>query len=154
MAVYAIGDLQGCYDSYCRLLDKLGFDPSRDRIWLTGDLVNRGSKSLKTLRHVYRNRDSMLTVLGNHDLLLLKMAYSKNARRGPADLKKILDAPEAQELIDWLRTRPLFHYDESLDTALVHAGVVPEWTLRQAQKRSQEVEAVLASERCHKFLKR
>ena len=151
MAIYAIGDLQGCYDSFRRLLDKLEFDPGEDRLWLTGDLVNRGRKSLKTLRYVYRNADSMLTVLGNHDLYLLKLA-AERPRRVPADLRKILAAPDCDELTEWLRRQPLFHYDESLNTALVHAGVVPEWSVSAALKRSAEVQQVLSGDKSRKFL--
>ena len=153
MAIYAIGDLQGCYDSFRRLLDKLDFDPASDRIWLTGDLVNRGPKSLKTLRYVHRNSDSMTTVLGNHDLYLLKLAYGKR-RRVPADLARILRVDDSEELIDWLRRQPLFHFDEELDTGLVHAGLIPSWSIGGARKRSLEVEAVLASDEAGNFLKR
>ena len=110
MAVYAIGDLQGCYDPFRSLLDKLKFDPANDTLWLTGDLVNRGRKSLKTLRYVKSLGDSVITVLGNHDLHLLALA------RGAIDysprfdsLHKLLHAPDLDELLAWLRTRPLAH---------------------------------------------
>lgn len=152
MAVYAIGDLQGCYDSYRRLLDKINFDPDSDRIWLTGDLVNRGRKSLKTLRYVFKHADSMQTVLGNHDLALLKASLA-NPKRGPASLRKILLAPDRDELLNWLRQRPLLHYDRKLNTALVHAGVVPEWSIGNALSRAAEAEAVLAGEDYVGFLK-
>jgi len=153
MAVYAIGDLQGCYDSFRRLLDKIDFDRDADCVWLTGDLVNRGRKSLKTLRYVYRNSDSMLTVLGNHDLALLNASLG-NPKHAPVSLKKILLASDRDELLDWLRRRPLFHYDSKLNTAIVHAGVVPEWSVKSALKRSAEVEAILGGNDYEAFMKK
>lgn len=144
MAVYAIGDLQGCYDPFRRLLDKLEFDPTSDTLWLTGDLVNRGPKSLKTLRHVKSLGDSAITVLGNHDLHLLALGAGAT-RFGERfeTLRKILDAPDRDELLDWLRHKPLAHYDDSLGSLLVHAGVYPTWTVEKTLARAQEVETVL-----------
>ncbi|MDJ0938839.1 MAG: symmetrical bis(5'-nucleosyl)-tetraphosphatase [Woeseiaceae bacterium] len=144
MATYAIGDLQGCYDPFRQLLDTLEFDPDFDKLWLVGDLVNRGPKSLKTLRFVKDLGDSAITVLGNHDLHLLALAndvvhFSKRFET----LEKILNAPDRDELIDWLRHRPLAHYDEELDTLLVHAGVHPKWSVKKTLARAAEVEAVL-----------
>jgi len=144
MAVYAIGDLQGCYDPFCRLLDAIDFDEGRDTLWLTGDLVNRGPKSLKTLRFVYSLGDAAITVLGNHDLHLLALAAGTiRGNRQFESLNKILDAPNRDELIDWLRRRPLAHYDPSLDTLLVHAGTHPEWSTKKTLARAAEVEAEL-----------
>ena len=147
MAVYAIGDIQGCYDPLRRLLDEISFDPATDTLWLTGDLVNRGPKSLKTLRFVHSLGDSAVTVLGNHDLHLLALAEGaiNNSRRFET-LDKILRAPDLEELVEWLRHRPLAHYDERLDTLLVHAGIFPTWTIRKTMKRAAEVEARLRSD--------
>jgi bis(5'-nucleosyl)-tetraphosphatase (symmetrical) len=147
MAVYAIGDLQGCYDPFRRLLDELDFEPSSDTLWLTGDLVNRGPKSLKTLRFVMGLGDSVVTVLGNHDLHLLALftATTKATQRF-SSLEKLLDAPDADALCDWLRRRPLAHYDSSLDTLLVHAGTHPEWNVRKTLARAEEVEEALQSD--------
>jgi len=144
MAVYAIGDLQGCYDPFCRLLDAIDFDEGSDTLWLTGDLVNRGPKSLKTLRFVHSLGDAAITVLGNHDLHLLALAAGtiRGSRRFES-LDKILDAPDCDELIDWLRHRPLAHYDRSLDTLLVHAGTHPDWNIMKTLARAAEVEAEL-----------
>ena len=144
MAVYAIGDLQGCYDPFCRLLDAIDFDEGRDTLWLTGDLVNRGPKSLKTLRFVNSLGDAAITVLGNHDLHLLALAAGaiRSSSRF-ASLGKILVAPDCDELVDWLRRRPLAHYDRSLDTLLVHAGTHPEWSTKKTLARAAEVEAEL-----------
>ena len=144
MAVYAIGDLQGCYDPFRELLDAIRFNPDKDTLWLTGDLVNRGPKSLKTLRYVKKLGDSVITVLGNHDLHLLALA-AKQVRNGDRfeSLRKILKAKDSDELLDWLRHRPLAHYDESMDTLLVHAGTHPKWTAQQTLARAAEVEAEL-----------
>jgi hypothetical protein len=113
MAVYAIGDIQGCYDPFRKLLDELDFDPERDTLWLAGDLVNRGPKSLKTLRFVKSLGDSAITVLGNHDLHLLALwVGSQRFGKRFGTLGKLLGAPDADELCDWLRHQPLAHYDQ------------------------------------------
>ena len=144
MAIYAIGDLQGCYEPFQRLLDEIRFDPANDTLWLTGDLVNRGPKSLKTLRLVKSLGDSVISVLGNHDLHLL--ALSQDAVPFTTrfeSLAKTLNAPDIGELVDWLRNRPLAHYSEEMDTLLVHAGTHPTWNARKTLKRAAEVEEVL-----------
>jgi len=144
MAVYAIGDLQGCYDPFRRLLDELDFQPSHDTLWLTGDLVNRGPKSLKTLRFVKQLGDCVSTVLGNHDLHFLALAarqvrYGKRFR----SLEKLLRAPDLDELCDWLRQQPLAHHDDNLNTLLVHAGTLSSWSIKKTLARAAEVEDVL-----------
>lgn len=144
MAVYAIGDLQGCYDPFRRLLDAIDFEPANDRLWLVGDLVNRGPKSLKTLRFVKSLGDSVVTVLGNHDLHLLALGYGQlGGSRRFEPLRKTLKAKDRDELLHWLRHRPLAHYDKSLDTLLVHAGTHPAWTVKKTLARAAEVEAAL-----------
>lgn len=148
MAIYAIGDLQGCYDPFRHLLDKIRFDPEKDRLWLTGDLVNRGPKSLKTLRYVRSLGDAAVTVLGNHDLHLLALYNEVRYSRTHFDsLWKVLDAEDAAELMDWMRGLPLAHYDESINTLMVHAGLPPQWTVKKALKRAAEVEELLAGKR-------
>jgi len=144
MAIYAIGDLQGCYDPFRRLLDAITFDPANDTLWLTGDLVNRGPKSLKTLRFVKSLGDSAVTVLGNHDLHLLALSQDAvpNATRFES-LTKTLRAPDIDDIVDWLRHRPLAHYSDELDTLLVHAGTHPTWSAQKTLKRAGEVEEVL-----------
>lgn len=146
MAVYAIGDLQGCYDPFRRLLDEIDFDPSGDTLWLVGDLVNRGPKSLKTLRFVRNLGDSAITVLGNHDLHLLALNAGV-VRYGNrfSTLEKLLGSSDADELCDWLRHQPLAHYDKKLDTLLVHAGTHPRWDAKKTLTRAAEVEAALQS---------
>lgn len=155
MAVYAIGDLQGCYDPFRALLDQIEFDAAKDTVWLTGDIVNRGPKSLKTLRFVKSMGDSVVTVLGNHDLHLLALAEG-NIRFSErfATLQKILDAPDRDELLHWLRHRPLAHYDEHRDTLLVHAGTHPDWSASKTLARAGEVESVLRSDDYPKLLNR
>jgi len=147
LAIYAIGDIQGCYDPFRRLLDAIAFDPAKDTLWLVGDLVNRGPKSLKTLRYVHSIRDSVVTVLGNHDLHLL--AAHIDAKRGGSQyrsLRKVLNADDVDELCHWLRHRPLAHYDKDLGTLLVHAGTHPRWTARKTLARAAEVEAALQAD--------
>jgi bis(5'-nucleosyl)-tetraphosphatase (symmetrical) len=153
MATYAIGDIQGCYDPFRRLLDKISFDSSKDRLWLTGDLVNRGPKSLKTLRFVKRLGDAAVTVLGNHDLHLIALAHDVRYSGSKFDsLWKVLAADDCDELLDWLRNRPLAHYSKKLNTLMVHAGVPPQWTVKKTLKRAAEVEQELQSENYLKLI--
>lgn len=142
MSVYAVGDLQGCYRPFCGLLESLDFDPARDRLWLVGDLVNRGPDSLETLRFVRSLGDAAITVLGNHDLNLLALAYQHPAQANDS-LKPILEAPDRDELLSWLRQLPLFHRDRALGWTMVHAGLAPDWSLDQAAKLATEVETML-----------
>ena len=154
MAIYAIGDLQGCYDPFVRLLDKIRFDPEKDELWLTGDLVNRGPKSLKTLRFVKSLGDSVVTVLGNHDLHLLALGHDVRYSVAHYDsLWKILAADDADDLLRWLRHQPLAHYDERIDTLMVHAGVPPHWTVKKTLRRAAEIETMLRGERYAWLLK-
>lgn len=139
MTTYAIGDLQGCYDSLLRLLEKINFDKTKDTLWFAGDLVNRGPDSLSTLRFVKSLGDSAITVLGNHDLHLLAIAYGVKTTRSP-DLQRILDADDRDELLHWLSHRPLLHHDEQLNYTIAHAGIYPLWTLQQAQEHAFELE--------------
>lgn len=145
MAVWAIGDLQGCYDATRRLLDRLNFDPAADRLWFCGDLVNRGGESVETLRLVHSLRDSAVTVLGNHDLSLLAIAERREdeQRKVNADLQGVLFAHDRDVLIDWLRTQPLVHADRALGWMMVHAGLAPKWTTQLAERHAREVEEVL-----------
>ena len=146
MAVYAIGDLQGCYDEFRALLDRLAFDSARDRLWLTGDLVNRGPGSLAALRYVRGLGASATVVLGNHDLHLLAVAHGagRSARRGDT-LDEVLAADDREELLGWLATLPLLHQDTTLGWALVHAGLPPQWTLPTAARCAAEVSAALTT---------
>lgn len=144
MATYAIGDLQGCYDSLLRLLEKINFDDSNDTIWFAGDLINRGPDSLSTLRFVKSLGDSAITVLGNHDLHMLAIAYGVKTTRSP-DLQRILDANDRDELMQWLSTRPLLHHDEKINYTISHAGIYPFWSLEQAKSYAHELESELSN---------
>lgn len=143
MTTYAVGDLQGCLDPLKCLLDRVAFDPARDHLWLVGDLVNRGPKSLETLRFLFAMRDSVTCVLGNHDLHLLAVAHNVERLKKSDTLREIIEAPDARDLLDWLRRQKLVHYDEARDIAMVHAGIPPMWTLAKALKRAAEVEEAL-----------
>ena len=145
MALYAIGDVQGCYQALQALLEKLRFDPDRDRLWFTGDLVNRGPQSLEVLRCVKALDDCVTCVLGNHDLHLLAVAANAVRLNKRDTLVDILRAPDRQVLLDWLRARPLLHHDERLGYTLLHAGLPPQWNLEDAQSLAKEVEAALRS---------
>ena len=153
MAVYAIGDIQGCYEPLRRLLDALEFEPARDSLWITGDLVNRGPQSLEVLRFV-SGLAHVVCVLGNHDLHLLALASgAASARKRSRDtLDEVLAAPDRDELLEWLRARPLAHYDVAIGWLLVHAGVPPQWDLAQTLACAREVENVLHSEGSDRFL--
>lgn len=142
MSTYAIGDIQGCHDSLLSLLDACDFDPRRDRLWLVGDLVNRGPKSLETLRYVKALGEAAITVLGNHDLYLLMVAEGVEKRRGKDDtLDDILAATDCDELLAWLRHQKLCHIENGY--CLVHAGLLPQWTVAEARALAAEVEALL-----------
>lgn len=151
MATFAIGDIQGCYDSLCHLLDHCAFDPQHDRLWLVGDLVNRGPKSLETLRLLKSLGDSALTVLGNHDLYLLMVAEGGAKFRGKDDtLQAIFDAPDCADLLDWLRHQPLCHTEGNF--CMVHAGLLPQWTIQQARELAREVETALQGPQYREFV--
>ncbi len=153
MNVYAIGDVQGCYDELARLLERLNLDTSSDEVWFVGDLVNRGPRSLEVLRLVRELGRCALVTLGNHDLHLLALALTGGAPVKDDNLREVLEAPDAAELIDWLRRRPLAHYRPELNTLMVHAGVPPQWDPLQTIKLAREVEASLQSEAAPSFLK-
>ncbi len=146
MALYAVGDLQGCLEPLQCLLQKVNFNPQIDRLWLVGDLVNRGPQSLETLRFLYGMRQAVTCVLGNHDLHLLAVAYNIERLKKADTLREIIEAPDCDQLIDWLRRQKLMHYDPVRDVAMVHAGLPPQWSVRKALKRAAEVEAVLSDD--------
>jgi bis(5'-nucleosyl)-tetraphosphatase (symmetrical) len=141
MATYAVGDIQGCIKPLKCLLKQAGFSWSSDRLWLVGDLVNRGPKSLKMLRYLYRHRDRVTCVLGNHDLHLLAVANGLRSLSRGDTLHKILVAPDRDTLLDWLRQQPLLHTEDGY--TMVHAGIPPMWDLAQATACAREVETAL-----------
>jgi bis(5'-nucleosyl)-tetraphosphatase (symmetrical) len=143
MAVYAVGDLQGCLDPLERLLEQVRFDPAVDRLWLVGDLVNRGPDSTGCLRFVRGLGPAAVTVLGNHDLHLLALRAGVRSPRPRDTLHEVLRHPDADELLDWLAARPLLHHDPDLAWTLVHAGIPPHWGLRQALTEAAAVGEIL-----------
>jgi bis(5'-nucleosyl)-tetraphosphatase (symmetrical) len=152
MATYAIGDVQGCNKALQKLVEHINFDPTKDQLWFTGDLVNRGAHSLEVLRFVKQLGNSQRTVLGNHDLHLLAVAYNQHPGWEEDTFSDILTAPDREELIDWLRRQPLFYYDETLGFALVHAGLAPSWDLKKSLTLAREVETVLRDPKITDFL--
>lgn len=150
MATYAIGDVQGCYDPLCRLLDAIDFDSARDRLWFVGDLVNRGPQSLEVLRYVQSLGAAATVVLGNHDLHLVMLAEGYGRASKEDTLEAVLAAPDRDELIAWLRAQPLCHLQDGW--TMVHAGLLPTWTLAKAKALSDEVSAALTAPNYREFL--
>lgn len=151
MATYAIGDIQGCYTPFSRLLERIRFDPGVDRLWIAGDLVNRGPHSAEVLRVVRALGQSAITVLGNHDLYLLMVAAKAAPRTRDDTLDNVLKAPDREELLHWLAHRNMVHV--AGEHLLVHAGLVPQWSAEQALALGGEVEAALRGPRSKDFLK-
>src|ERR1043166_6496948 len=141
MATFAIGDLQGCFASLRHILRVIGFNAERDRLWLVGDLVNRGPDSLATLRYVKSLGDRAVTVLGNHDLHTLMVAEGYARIHGGDTIDELLAAPDAGELLAWLRRQKMFHAEG--EYALVHAGLLPSWSISKALELAHELEEVL-----------
>jgi len=150
MSTYAIGDLQGCYYSFLSLLNACAFNPARDRIWLVGDLVNRGPYSLEVLRWLKANQASTITVLGNHDLHALAVHEGLASVHRSDTLDELLTAPDRDQLFDWLRLQNLAHTED--DYLMVHAGILPQWTAQSAKSLAHEVESVLRGPGYRDFL--
>jgi bis(5'-nucleosyl)-tetraphosphatase (symmetrical) len=147
MATYAIGDIQGCFDELIALLDRIDFDAANDQLWFTGDLVNRGPKSLAVLDYVHALGDAAIVVLGNHDLHLLACGLIDRYSPGKKDtFGDVLASPQRDRLLNWLRCRPLLHDDPALGYTMVHAGLPPQWTIADAASYAAEVEVVLSSD--------
>lgn len=152
MATYLIGDVHGCYDELVALLHQVDFNPEQDTLWLTGDLVARGPGSLDVLRYVKSLGDSVRLVLGNHDLHLLAV-FAGISRNKPKDrLTPLLEAPDADALLNWLRRQPLLQVDEEKKLVMAHAGITPQWDLQTAKDCARDVEAVLSSDSYPFFL--
>lgn len=143
MSTYAIGDVQGCHDELLVLLDRIRFDPATDQLWFVGDLVNRGPRSLETLRTIRDLGNSAVSVLGNHDLHLLAVAEGISRTKHRDTFGDILAAPDRDELLHWLRQRPLLHHGGEF--YLIHAGLPPQWDMDQANRLAQEAETALRS---------
>ncbi len=152
MAVYAIGDVQGCFDELQELVNNISFDPNKDQLWFVGDLVNRGPKSLETLRWIKSLGDAAVTVLGNHDLHLLAAYVGAKDIGASSSLYPTLQAHDIDDLIDWLRHQPLMAFNKKLKFAMVHAGLAPQWSIEDALDYAKEVERVLQSKKYKDFL--
>jgi bis(5'-nucleosyl)-tetraphosphatase (symmetrical) len=150
MARYAVGDIQGCLGPLKCLLKQAGFNWKNDTLWVVGDVVNRGPDCLNTLRYLYKHRDNVRLVLGNHDLHLLAVANGVRKKSSSDTLDKILTASNRDQLLDWLRQQPLVHTEGKF--TMVHAGIPPAWSLQQAHEYAAEVEAALRSPDWRKFL--
>lgn len=150
MATYAIGDVQGCVGPLRRLFDAFDFDRARDRLWFVGDLVNRGPDSLATLRLVKELADRAVTVLGNHDFHLLAVAAGQVKAHRSDTVDDVLAAPDREQLLAWLRHRPMLHVQD--EWAMVHAGLLPQWSIAQAQVLAREVETALRGANWREFL--
>jgi bis(5'-nucleosyl)-tetraphosphatase (symmetrical) len=151
MATYAIGDLQGCFHSFQALLKKIQFNPERDRLWFVGDLINRGSGSLDVMRWILAHQSSVVTVLGNHDLHTLVVAEGFVSAHRSDTIQTLLDAPDAPELLGWLRQQPLVHFEHGY--LMVHAGLLPDWSVPQALALGHEVQSALQAPNYRDFLK-
>jgi bis(5'-nucleosyl)-tetraphosphatase (symmetrical) len=154
MATYAIGDIQGCYHAFKALLAALEFDSARDKLWLVGDIINRGSGSLEVLRWCYQHQDAIKIVLGNHDLHALAVKNGIKQAHKYDTLQTSIDAAESDVLFAWLRHQPLLHRQKigGHDYAMVHAGLFPQWTLDDAFALAQEIEAALQANEYNTFL--
>lgn len=152
MSTYAIGDIQGSYEPLLRLLEKIKFDSATDKLWLAGDLVNRGPQSLEVLRFLYSIRHSVISVLGNHDLHLLAIAKGFRTVGSHDSLTPILDAHDRELLLDWLRQCKILHHDPLLEFTLVHAGIPPQWDLDDAIAHARELEIILRGDYYEEYL--
>ncbi|GEA60429.1 bis(5'-nucleosyl)-tetraphosphatase (symmetrical) ApaH [Vibrio comitans] len=152
MSNYLVGDIQGCLDELLLLLEEVNFDPQQDILWVAGDLVARGPKSLETLRFIRSMGDSAKVVLGNHDLHLIAVSLGIHKAKPKDQTLPIFDAEDCSELIDWLRHQPLLV--EHPEFVMSHAGIYPLWTLDEARQASQEVEQVLSGDNWKKLIKK
>lgn len=155
MATYAIGDIQGCFYAFTALLERLRFNPEQDEIWLVGDLINRGSGSLSVLRWCYQHRQSIKVVLGNHDLHALAVVHQLKSAHRYDTLQASIDAPDSDELFTWLRHQPLMHAQNINGHAyvMVHAGLLPQWSVNQALDYANEVARALQADDYQQFLR-
>lgn len=152
MATYVIGDVQGCFDELQGLLALVQFDPQKDKLWFAGDLINRGPKSLETLRFIKSLKD-VEVVLGNHDLHLIATYYGLKELYADDTVSEILESPDCDGLISWLKQQKLMHYDANFDVLMVHAGVAPQWSRAEALSLAHEVEQALRGNKIEAFLK-
>ncbi|WP_413699708.1 symmetrical bis(5'-nucleosyl)-tetraphosphatase [Psychromonas sp. KJ10-10] len=154
MATYIVGDIQGCCDELQALLKSVDFNTTQDELWITGDLVARGPKSLETLRFVKSLGKSAKVILGNHDLHLLAIWQGIHHPKEADKLGPLLEAPDCDNLLNWLRLQPLFLRHPEFDFVMVHAGISPQWTIKQAEQLAVEIESQLQGKKFKKVLQR
>jgi len=152
VATYAIGDIQGCFSALKQLLKSVEFNRDKDRLWIAGDLINRGPESLQTLEFLYKIRENLDIVLGNHDLHLLAVAAGFKKPTPSDTLDDILKSPIRKQLLNWLRQQPLIHHDSTLNYTMVHAGIPPQWSISESLIYAKEVENILSSDDINTFL--
>lgn len=140
MTDFAVGDIQGCYDPLRRALDQAGFEAGKDCLWVVGDIINRGPDSLQSLRFIRELGDTARVVLGNHELHMLAVVFGGGRPKRKDTLEQILEAPDAVELIDWLREQRLADYDRGRDLFMAHAGLPHIWSVEQGLAYAREVE--------------
>ena len=150
MSTYVVGDIQGCFGPFQCLLERVKFNPDKDRLWSVGDLINRGPGNIEVLRWFYAHRDNVTMVLGNHDLHLMAVSCGARKPSRKDNLEDILDAPDREQLIEWLHFQPLAHFEDGV--TMVHAGIPPIWTVQDTLDRAWEVENALQGARCEEFL--
>ena len=150
MSTYVVGDIQGCFAPFRQLLERVKFNPDKDRLWSVGDLVNRGSDNLGVLRWFFAHRDNVTMVLGNHDLHLMAVSAGVRKPSRSDNFHDILEAKDREQLIEWLHYQPLAHHEKKI--TMVHAGIPPIWTVQNALDRAWEVENALQGARCMEFL--
>lgn len=144
MSIYAIGDIQGCFSSFIKLLDKINFDKKTDKLWLVGDIINRGPESAKMLEWIYKNQDSIQIVLGNHDLHLIAVYYKVREIQKYDTIDDILKHNDCEKWITWLKEQPLIHYDNQLNYLMVHAGIPPQFDLQEALDHAEDLSKKLS----------
>jgi bis(5'-nucleosyl)-tetraphosphatase (symmetrical) len=150
MATYVIGDVHGCFVTLRRLLRRIQYDRRHDRLWIVGDLVNRGPRSLETLRWGIAQGDRLVTVLGNHDFHLLARAADLLPPKRRDTLDNVLEARDRDDLLNWVRTRPLLHREG--DFVMVHAGLLPDWTIKRAERLARDIERRLRRGPAHRLI--
>ena len=153
MATYAVGDIQGCYQEFVELLEAVSFNPARDRLWLLGDLINRGPDSLAVMEFVMSLEGRTTTVLGNHELHFLAIHYGGHSPVVSDTFHDLLAAPRVGDIAEWFRRQRFFHWDQSLGYAMVHAGIPPGWSMQTAEARSRELMAVIQGADCTSYFR-
>jgi len=152
LATYAVGDIQGCYADLRAALKSINFSPTKDTLWCVGDLINRGPQSLEVMQFILDLGEHARIVLGNHELHALCLYYGAQSYRKGDTLDALLNHTEAEQIIQWLLKQPLLYQDEAFNTCMVHAGILPGWSITQAKEYAREVESALQGPHCQAWL--